>query len=329
MNRVLRGCLSWSEGAEGIRLHRLTPFQLEYLAPDPQRYLRGSCPAGCRLELLTDSSRLRLDYSIHGRVRDWFAFDLFEGRRLIAEHVVKPVVEDRGSLQFCLVDSAGLKTEDDLRRYSVYLPHTVDLTFDSIQIDSHSVTAEIQQNPQKLICLGDSITQGMDALHPASTYPALLARLMGKELLNQGIGGHVFDPPFLRESIPWNPKMVTVAYGTNDWSKVSDGGEFRDRAFEFLNAVIQRFPGARIFVITPTWRADGKEARGMGTFHDLAECLSACVEQLQNIHLVAGLDLVPHLPRFFGDRRLHPNDEGSLHYGMNLLHAIQEQNSDE
>ena len=71
----------------------------------------------------------------------------------------------------------------------------------------------------RLLAFGDSITQGVDVVHPSLAYAPTLARLMDADSRNKGIGGEVFFPALLEEKEDLDPDFVTVAYGSNDWSK--------------------------------------------------------------------------------------------------------------
>ena len=85
-----------------------------------------------------------------------------------------------------------------------------------------------------LVFIGDSITQGMDARGPASAYAVQLARVLDVELLNQGVGGHIFDLDALDDELPYHPDIITIAYGTNDWSRDTTREEISSRVERYL-----------------------------------------------------------------------------------------------
>ena len=46
---------------------------------------------------------------------------------------------------------------------------------------------------EKVLWMGDSITQGFGPLRSAHTYVSVANRLLNYDILNQGIGGYVYD----------------------------------------------------------------------------------------------------------------------------------------
>jgi hypothetical protein len=143
-------------------------------------------------------------------------------------------------------------------------------------------------------------------------------------LLNQGVGGHIFDPLSLDRDIPLHPDLITVAYGTNDWGRCGSLADFRGPMENYLHELRDIFPEATIFVITPIWRRDMGEAKPAGGFIEIGKSIRDVCSRLPSVHVVDGLELVPHFSSFFGDGRVHPTDEGFLHYSLNLLGRIRQ-----
>ena len=75
--------------------------------------------------------------------------------------------------------------------------------------------------------------------------------------------------------------------------------------------------------MTPLWRA---EPPTESTFGEDVRCISRLIgevcAEIPNATVISGYNLVPHLPDFFSDRRLHPNDIGFALYAQNLLGKI-------
>ena len=80
---------------------------------------------------------------------------------------------------------------------------------------------------------GDSITQGYTALSPSLTYVNLVGDALNADVYDLGIGGEVFEPLMIDEAYPVKADLVTVAYGTNDWSHVPSE-EDKQRRKNFL-----------------------------------------------------------------------------------------------
>ena len=70
---------------------------------------------------------------------------------------------------------------------------------------------------KRILCFGDSISQGYDALYPSNQYTPQLAKLLDAEEYNKAIGGEIFRPELALARDDFEPEYITVAYGTNDW----------------------------------------------------------------------------------------------------------------
>jgi len=172
-----------------------------------------------------------------------------------------------------------------------------------------------------LLVYGDSITHGYDALHPCNKYITRLADALGAQEQNKAIGGEVFFPELaaIRNEAP---DYVTVAYGTNDWSKTETYEIFRERCASFYRNLSENYPDAVIFAIAPIWRADFEANKKVGKFSAVEETIREVCSELKNVRVIAGFDLVDKDPAVYADFRLHPNDIGFDSYFKNLRNGV-------
>jgi hypothetical protein len=172
---------------------------------------------------------------------------------------------------------------------------------------------------KKLLCFGDSITQGYDTLYPSAKYATQLAKLLDAEERNKGVGGEIFFPELAKTKEDYEPDFITVAYGTNDWNK-TNLEVFRSNCTEFFKNLCENYPNAKIYAITPIWRKDYQELSQLGEFTLLEQVIRAVTEPYANITLIPGLELVPHNEKLYADTKaLHPRDEGFTCYYNNLI----------
>ena len=212
-----------------------------------------------------------------------------------------------------------LSLPEGTHRVKIVFPNLFDAHICFLALDDGASCTPIKKQ-LKLLCMGDSITQGYDARHPSCSYANLLADHLGAEMLNQGVGGEIFFPELIDKELGYTPDVVTVAYGTNDWNrKTKENTE--DRARRFYENLCAAFPRARLLAITPIWRADGTEPREFGPFED-ACTVAREAAQRAGATVVDGLTLVPHTRESFADKRLHPNDDAFLLYAEKLLSHI-------
>jgi lysophospholipase L1-like esterase len=74
-------------------------------------------------------------------------------------------------------------------------------------------------NDGAIICFGDSITAGKGAPE-GGDYPALLAQLSGREVINAGVSGNTSDDGMLRiesDVVDRRPSIVILQFGGNDF----------------------------------------------------------------------------------------------------------------
>jgi len=309
-------CLSWEQEGGWLRFRRFTDSQLALLEAEPFFKTRARCTAGVCLDVVTSSRTLRFSYRLLDGARPWAFFDLFLNGRLAASLGESSPPQGSGTFSYKVEE-----TGRERNRLTIYLPHAAQAEISRLEVDDGASLEEPEKPRGSLLCLGDSITQGMDGLRPSSAFPVQVSRFLGLRLLNQGLGGHTFAPELLEGPFPYRPDLVMIAYGTNDWELSASLSAFQQRAEAYLRGALRLFPGAAISVLTPIWRQDHRERKTAGDLRAIARALVETCSGLPGLRAIDGFDLVPHLPSLFTDG-LHPTDEGFAHYSLNLLKAL-------
>ncbi len=317
IRQITRGAAFIEENEGYLSFNRFSKPQLKAYEVQTRSadFARKSlATSGVRFEFTTNSTTL----SFKGRVtggssRKFFYFDVYANDALIA-HLG---MDDNGvhDIDYTVELGEGYK---DVR---VYFPWSARTELSSVEVDDSSAVAPMPKKPL-MIAFGDSITQGYDAMYPSLSYASILADRMGVEMINKAIGGETFCPDIIEEPENLDPKYITVAYGTNDWSKCSTE-VFETTCREFYEKLSAEYPNAKIFAITPIWRGDYKTREPeKGDFFSIARHIEKVCEPLENVTVIDGFDLTPELPEFYSDKRLHPNDIGFLIHGNNLYEKI-------
>ena len=323
---ITTGAVRIEEENNGVAFYRFTENQSElYRITDDNFYNRVLTTAGVRFMFKTDSKSLRLSAVVERKTsRSYFSFDVFADGKPVGymdnfsgielpenyTEIVLPLGEI--SKEFNLGD--GEKT------VCMYFPWSVRPWIRSVEIDDGAYIKPVKR-AKKLLAFGDSITQGYDALRPSGRYTSILADKLSAEEINKGIGGETFFPALAEISDDISPDYVTVAYGTNDWSKTTEE-DFKVRCRKFYKTLSEKYPGAKIFAITPVWRKDYQLEKIFGPFENVEKDIREAVSDLSNVTVIHGFDLVPHDSKFYADIRLHPNDAGFVHYAENLYKKI-------
>ena len=311
----LTGCIRTEKNGSGLSLYRHTAKQVATFEKNESWGIRSRCTAGIELNLETDSRTLDLTGRIRAGARTYAGFDVEADDQVITALRVD-TSETAQTLRL-----AEFATQAN-RQISVTFPQSAIVELDAITVEEGAQIAPLPRKAKKYLAIGDSITQGMDARGPASAYGVQLARMLDAELLNIGVGGHIFDPDTLDDDLPYDPNIVTVAYGTNDWTRGTTREQIAETVEQYLTRLIDIVPSsANLYVLTPLWRAIGGEVKAGGTLIEFSEAIAEAASGFENVTVVDGSTLVPHLPAMFADGT-HPNDEGFLHYAINLHRTI-------
>ena len=200
----------------------------------------------------------------------------------------------------------------------------------SVAMGNLMTNGTLEPAPERdyLLVLGDSIMQGFTAGRPSMTIARQLAHGMGLDLVNQAVAGYIFDERTLRGigQLRENPPVcIVVGYGTNDWGRVGSASALRSAARAYIERLNRAFPEVPTYVVSPLWRADKDEpspsGKRLGWMHKM---LKGVCEDLKNVHVIRGFDLLPHDSALMADGRLHPNAEGCTIVAERLLAAIEE-----
>ena len=177
------------------------------------------------------------------------------------------------------------------------------------------------EKKRKILFVGDSITQGHGAENDTNSYTYRLTRHYKAETLNLGVGGSVYDADIFDDTIDFEPDMITVAYGTNDWRREKSKERYAGDCKALLQKIANRYPGAKRYCITPIWReAEMVETHPAGTLADCRVIITEIAESL-GYKVIDGIDLVPHSKDYLPDG-LHPNNLGYEHYFNNLIKLL-------
>ncbi|MEW6074874.1 MAG: GDSL-type esterase/lipase family protein [Candidatus Omnitrophota bacterium] len=160
--------------------------------------------------------------------------------------------------------------------------------------------ANIDSKGKNIICFGDSITAGY-GVSPGQDYPAQLAKLLGRPVINAGNSGETSRDALKRlvpDVLKKDPCLVIIEFGGNDFLKkipVSDTVTYVQEMTERIQA-----EGAMVAI------ADVSSAMVMGECSKELSRLSKKYQAIFIPRLMAGILTTPSLKSDF----IHPNAEG-------------------
>ena len=214
-------------------------------------------------------------------------------------------IEKEGKLEFELPEGE--------KNVVIYLPSDSTIVIKDFEIDAEVIPAK---KGAKVLWLGDSITQGFGPLRSSCTYVSVANRLLNYDIINQGIGGYIYDKKSLMKMEGYTPDKIIVALGTNQfWTE--DGRKAVEEYYEALTGLYGN--DIPILCISPIWRGDIPDARPK--FTEFCNTVKEIAGRYRNVTVVDGFKLVPHLPEYYKDN-LHPNCLGAETYGRNLVEVI-------
>ena len=313
LKKLIHGAVDFTEQNGALMFRRYPEAQAQqYLEVihSEDYYKKTFATAGMRLAFRTDASAFSVRY--RGRQassRKVCLFDLYVNGALMENAGTEEAETNfEGRLSFAF--PAGEK------EVVLYLPNLYGaLLFEAELADATFV--EPLPKARKLLCYGDSITQGYTTRYPSLSYANRMADLLEAEVVNKGIGGDIFNPALLEVDDGYRPDIVTVAYGTNDWSRLNknDWSQAAKEEYEynhtaFIRKLAEKYAESKIFLFTPIWRGNADES-----FYAHCERLRSFAEQIENVTVIDGLSLIAHEPGFFMPDLLHPNDLGHVTYG--------------
>lgn len=305
LRKIYYGAYRFGETEDGyVQAFQYTEKQVQYFrGASDFWYERCTASNAKTLEFETRATRISFAYKILWTGSEDSIELAVDG--LITEIKYVKDLPQEGELSFELL--AGEK------KVMIYLPADATILIRNFAINADF--SPVEKNG-KVLWMGDSITQGFGPLRSSHTYVSVANRLLNYDILNQGIGGYVYDKNVLVPMDGYEPDKIIISMGTNQY-----GTESMKDIEEYYERLSEIYGDRPVLCITPIWRGDSPD--GEPVLIRFCQKLKVICSKYPNITVVEGFRLVPHLPEYFLDN-LHPNALGSEIYGRNLVIAIQE-----
>ena len=310
------GAVNIEEDKNGIlRFYKYTKAQMDGFGKWNEKS-PVLCTTGVRFDFHTDSSSLVLAAAFPGK------YDVYIDAQLRSFLPVGPAekggkyeVGEEITLSVC--DSLGNKRAE--HRVTIYLPsHSVG-SISTLALDDGAY-AKKHEFSVKFLMIGDSITQGWESKYDSLSYANRVSRFFDAESIVQGRGGSYFKEETFEKLPNFDPDVVTVAYGVNDFHHYKTLSQMKEHLCSYLDKLRDAYGDKRVMIISPIWFKN-REGKPMGRFEDCRALIAAEAENRGFIY-IDGLSFVPPLDDFFTDG-LHPNDLGFSLLSENLIKEMQ------
>ena len=306
IEKIVHGVLSCEYDEQG-RLHfnRFTKSQYEAYEAESYDWLRRAvASASVIFDFVTNSDYIALKMDLDtGSSQIWSDFDLYvDGIYCMRKKF--------GNMNQKLVNFALPEGE---HRITLYFPWTVETVVNEVHLSDEASVKEVPKRA-KAIVIGDSITQGYITEFSSLTYANQVARETEIDLVNQGIGGYYFGEGTIDESLcSYNPDLIIIAYGTNDYSRYDSKEDFEKFTSGYIKKLTSLFPSTKMLAVLPIYRNDEnnqtREKYRDYSLEDARNMLLATYQKYDNIHVLKETG-IPHIPEVFIEDYLHPNELG-------------------
>ena len=268
LTELLHGAVELEQTARGVLPHRL-PARARALLADPQLSMAESQPSGVRLAFRTSASEVELDVVPTKRAyvgappRPDGIYDLVIDGDVVAQATapggdvitvdmttggVELQTGEPVTVRFGGLDGLG----DQAKDVEIWLPWNETTELVDLRADA-PVEPMAPSGRPVWVHHGSSISHGSDAASPTATWPALAARLGGRELVNLGYAGSALLDQLTARTIRDTPAdLISVKIGIN----LVNTDSMRLRAFTsavhgFLDTIRDGHPTTPLLVVSP------------------------------------------------------------------------------
>lgn len=265
----VRGCVFAASG--NVPYPRLRQGDADQLPGDV--WTAATLPVGVRLEFVGDASALRIRYRTTSADLGYRGdgagcmFTAFRSGRKIAE---EPAVLGEGEITLALPG-------DPEQTAVVYLPEGMR----PVVLQVQPVDGGLRAAPRQPRCLvyGDAVTQGWLASSPVTSWPAVLGRKLGLDVVNLGCAGTTRLEPVVAQMVATTPaEVVVVSVGGGCWSRPPHSlGMLAEEVEAFVQLVRAGHPGVPLVVMSPLIRPAAEDTPNV--FGATLAALRRCVEE--------------------------------------------------
>ena len=317
VKKITTGAVKIGEKAGNIVFQRFTEEQRAVYDDNPPFRNKTYADSGIAFEFVTDAKLLRMKgHAATASSRYFYYFDVVVDGVLVAHPGCESCeVDPDFDLEAALGDTSR-------KHVTVYFPCLAQIELAELTLDGATFVEPVKRS-RRILCLGDSITQGYDTRYPSLAYTNQIADLLDAEVVNKAIGGDRFNPRLAALPDAGKFDLIITGYGTNDWRHHTREKMEHDSREFFVN-LRRSYPDVPIVAVLPIWRSNWDLVTEVGTFADAARIIRESAGAIDNVTIVDGTKLTPRLMSFYSDG-LHPNEFGFMFYTRNLFAAIPEE----
>ena len=308
LEKFIKGALTIRKEGAYICPLRYEEAQIEeFKKADKGWHWRSQFSSTTRIELITDATELRFDYYATDFSSSDCTFDLY----------VDGVVHEVWKVRKFNFDRVNFALPEGKKLVTVYLPTDCHIKIKNFNINGGYKS--VKDKGDKVLIIGDSITQGYGPFMSGATYVSALQRKTGYNIVAQGIGGLPFKKCAIYKG-EYEPDKIIVFLGTNYYE--SPEYDYEKETHDFFKKLNKTWGDKEIVYISPLWRDNDVN---WPRFTWCREVATNEALKYDNITVIDGFDLVPHVNECFIDK-IHPNAYGCELMASTLAYILKEIN---
>ena len=313
IKKLFCGAIYFEEKDGYLTPYRYSKEQLDYMAKESYDWgwrMRAKFSGGIRMEFKTDSEYISFSYKASDSHERANTIDLYVNGTLTSVYHIGQSL--KGKVEFIL--PSGEKT------VAIYMPGECKLDIKGFTIDGKYKA--VKNKAQKILVIGDSITQGAGPEIASASYLHSLQRKTGYNILGQGVGGYRYEPCDLMRVDGFEPDKIIVFLGTNYYELAcfARGYDYEKAVFDFYKRLNELYPETPILSVTPLFRTrDMDKERFMWCIDTIK---NACA-LYKNVRVADGFAMMPCVEACLSDG-VHPNAFGSELLAANLAKYMKE-----
>lgn len=296
---------------KGLWLLRHDEELLKFYSYNEHIRIRTLSSAGVRISMKTNSPFIRFRFKLGCWCRPFYKFTLMTDNS--ARTVFGPD-EYQEDVEF----TAQLPADSKMHSAMLYLPNMCETFCKSIELADGAFFEPVPESANRILFIGDSITQGMTAPEPDKSYANMYADAMKCDALNIAVGGAMMAGELGKLALNLKWKTAFIAFGVNDFNHAVPIDDFMKNTRTLLSDISQK-RGVSLNIITPIPWAARTEPNAIGLhLADYREAIRKTASEFSNVRLIDGCRLVADDPALFVDN-IHPNTKGMETYACNLI----------
>ena len=324
--RVVCSCMSWHPGLYRQMAQCSAGVYLEFVTDAKQVFIEarlGDIPSGTQ-------ASLDLVAAYQGPL------DIYDGISIDIDTIHVPVAKPQEycpHLQGIYLDINAYLEEQvhttncipgcaPRRHIKVWLPSLAPCFIRKI-IHNGSFADPVPRNIQTLV-LGDSIAQGFVSIDPAFSWAAQLNEGLRCDVLNQGLGGQIFQPESLQGLDSYiQPNKIIVCYGANYRYEPCKASVVSRDIKRYFAQLARMWPEARVWAITPFWHDERLwPGHPKSCFNDVEYMIRSEVDRYPTMKVVDGKKLLAHKNELMADGFEHPSLAGHQEIAQSLIPIV-------